>query len=294
MGFARCYMEVAVFTSLHRSIRFACQAAVLTTITFGLMGCTSDVQVLTYAKQSRMQGIRLYNEGNHADAAGAFRNSIKQDPRDYRSHYYLGVSYEALNSYQQAIQSYKSCLEVMKVTYEGREDQAFRLRAIDSLASVIARQDERGLEKDLLEKQARGRQVAEDYFLLAKVYRFGGDADSATDAYNRAALMDPRDFYILKDYGLYLVQLGQNPRAEAPLRKAYALNATDVEVAAGLRQLGIVPGPAIKDEKDLIQPPIPKGPIPEVDLAKITGRSNPSAAPLPPSTITETAQTPKD
>ena len=36
-----------------------------------------------------------------------------------------------------------------------------------------------------------------------------GAADNALDAYNRAALADPADFVILKEYGLYCEQLGQ-------------------------------------------------------------------------------------
>src|SRR5688500_3636415 len=39
---------------------------------------------------TRARGVQLYNEGNFADAAGAFATATRQDPRDYQSYYYLG------------------------------------------------------------------------------------------------------------------------------------------------------------------------------------------------------------
>ena len=67
-------------------------------------------------------GLRLYQEKNYAEAAGAFHNAIRQDERDYKAHYYLAVACDADQRYQEAIQAYRTCLDVMKVTYEGRED----------------------------------------------------------------------------------------------------------------------------------------------------------------------------
>ncbi len=252
-----------------------------------LPGCTSDMQVLTYAKQSRQTGIRLYNEGNYVDAAGAFRNAIKQDPRDFRSHYYLGVSYEALKSYQQSIESYKSALDIMKTTYEGREDKVFRTRVINSLAAAVARSDNRSMGKDLIEKEAKSGSSAEAWYILGKIHQFSGDADSAIDAYNRAAWLEPKNFQYNKDYGLYLLQLGQNQKAEVPLKRAYAVDPADTQVSGALRQIGVVPGPSLKDEKDLVQPPLPRGPLPEGDLNNTPGEAPALPGMLPSETPTK-------
>jgi hypothetical protein len=88
------------------------------------------------------------------------------------------------------------------------------------------------------------------------------------DAYNRAALTDPKDFTIVKEYGLYLEQVGQQPRAAQQLKKAYALNANDEQVNNALRRMNVVPGPGLKDERALVKPPLPKGPLPEVEWSK--------------------------
>jgi Tfp pilus assembly protein PilF len=258
-------------------------------------GCAD---VVTYAKDSRREGVKYYNAGAYTDAAGAFRNAIRQEPRDYKSHYYLGASYEQLHQYQQAIQAYKSSLDVMDTTLAGKNDPDFRSRVMDGLASAISKSDERDVEMNKIETAARTNATGENYLLLAKVYRYSGDADLAVDAYNRAMLLDPNDINIAKEYGLYLEQLGQPTRAEVPLRRAYAIDPTDTQVAAALRRIGVVPGPAIKSEDQLAKPALPNGPIPDVDWSSVgLGRTEQGTNQteetivVPPS---PTAQTPRD
>ena len=117
----------------------------------------------------------------------------------------------------------------------------------------------------------RGNDSPEEWFLLGKIFAFRGDPDSAIDAYNHAMLTDPQNFHIAKEYGLYLVRLGQGKQAETPLRKAYAMNPDDAEVGNVLRSIGVIPGPALQDEDALAKPIIPRGPLPELDINKITG-----------------------
>lgn len=289
-------MEVAVITSRFRRFHSIVLALFVAGLLIGSGGCAD---VVTYAKDSRREGIKYYNQGSYTDAAGSFRNATRQDPRDYRSHYYLGASYEQLRQFQQAIQAYKASLDVMSTSLEGKEDpDNFRVRVMDGLASAIAKSDDRDFETDKIERQARTSQTAENYFLLAKVYRFSGDADLAVDSYNRAMLLDPDDIRIAKEYGLYLEQLGQPTRAEIPLRRAYAIDPQDIEVAAALRRIGVVPGPAIKSQDQLAKPNMPSGPIPDVDWNRMGLGRTEQTAPQPPQTIevypNETAQTPRD
>jgi tetratricopeptide (TPR) repeat protein len=96
-----------------------------------------------------------------------------------------------------------------------------------------------------------------------------GDADSAIDTYQQAALIDRKDFAIAKDYGLYLEQIpGKRDEAVRQLKKAYQLNNKDPEVAAALRRVGIVPGPSLKEQEQLAKPSVPKGPLPEMDVKR--------------------------
>ena len=261
----------------------------------------SGMIAVTNTKAVRDTGIRQYNAGEYTEAAGTFRNATRQDPRDYQSYAYLGDSYQQLGQNQQSIQAYKASLDTAKRTLQGREDAAFRARTLDGLAGAIAKSG--NTEIDAAQQAANSGGNGEAWFLMAKVHRNLGDADSALDAYNRAALMSPKDFYVIKDYGLYLEQVGQQQQAEKQLRKAYTLNAKDADVVAALRRIGVVPGPSLYDANALSKPAVPKGPIPparewQLGNNRSTGTTaaqpaSPGNAPPAPSQ-TETVQAPRD
>ncbi len=251
-------------------------------------GCTDMV---TFSKQSHDQGMEYYQQGDYADAAGAFRNAVRQVPNDYQDYYYLGNCYVAESQWQEAIHSYYDARQIMAIDGFGKQDLKLKYQVIEALSHAIASSDARDAETNSAEDRARQTQSAEDYLILAKVYAERKDADSAIEAYDRAAMIDPDNFYIAKEYGLYLLRLGQNEKAVVPLRRAYALNTNDRQVNDALREVGIVPGPSIKDEDALAKPLIPRGPIPEVDLGKVIGNIGNSAA---PASATQSPQAPRD
>jgi Tfp pilus assembly protein PilF len=275
-----------VITSLKSTVasyafRTAAGAAVVASLL--VSGCQSST-LLSSPSDSRREGEQLYREGSYGEAAGSFKTAIRRNPRDYKSQYYLAQSYEQMGQNQQAIAAYKSSLDTAKLTLEGQENKQFRLMTLDGLAGVIARNDPQDIELNTIEEKARSGQSAENWFVVAKVYRLRGDIDSAVDAYNRAALMDSKDFYIIKEYGLFLEQIGQAPKAMQSLRKAYALNSQDPEVIAALRRNNIVPGPAVNSQTKLQRPYLPAGPLPE--LSRIgrepqPARTAPGAGPQP-------------
>ena len=248
-------------------------------ICFGVIsagGCSQEV--INHSPGQRAEGLRQYQEGNYADAAGSFRQAIRSDPRDYKSQFYLAQSYENLKQYQQAIQAYKASLDAQPRTLAGQEDKPQRIATIKALASCIAKSDTNNAETNLVESQAKNGKNAQDWLLLANICRNRGDADSALDAYNRAALTDPKDFDVVKEYALYLEQVGQQQRAAQQLKKAYSLNQNDEQINNALRRLNIVPGPGLKDERALVKPPLPEGPLPEVEWSKFRiGGSKPAA-----------------
>jgi tetratricopeptide (TPR) repeat protein len=221
-------------------------------------GCSD---VLTYARDSREKGMTYYKQADYQNAAGAFRNAIRQDPADYYSHFYLGVCLAQSKADHQAIQQFKTTLDIMDHSLGGKEDVAFRQEVLDSLSESIARSEDRVIETTSL---TTGPRRAEDLFVLAKVNRLTGDADNALENYDQASLLEPKNFYIAKEYGIYLEQLGQTSKAGKELRVAYALKDNDPQVIDSLRRCGVVPGPGLKDEKDLAKPIIPEGPIPTV------------------------------
>src|SRR5262249_18056012 len=155
-------------------------------------------------------------------------------------------------------------LDVMALTFAGQHDEAFRLKVLDGLAQSIARSDTRQVELDLAERVSRTKHEAEPYFIVAKIYRYSGDADLAVQNYNKANLMEPDNVAYIRELGLYFEQLGQAQSAEPALRRAYSLGAHDDQVTAAMRRIGVIPGPAIKPQAQLEQPVIPQGPLPEV------------------------------
>ena len=227
---------------------------------------TGCAEVVASSKHSREEGQKLAAEGNHVDAAGAYRNAIRKDPTDYRAYYGLGQAYDASQSYHQAIQAYKTALDVQKRTAPGREDEAMRVKIIDALAQSMAK----GYDRTLQDTGSPSKpETAENKYVQAKAFAYMGDADSAIDTYRQAALLDKKDFAIAKDYGLYLEQIpGMRDEASRQLKRAYQLNGKDPQVTAALRRIGVVPGPSLKDQERLASPPIPKGPLPEVDVKK--------------------------
>jgi Flp pilus assembly protein TadD len=235
-------------------------------------GCvTLDQQ---FSQKSHAEGARLYNAGDYDGAAGAYTNATKKEPRDYKAYYYLGCSYDATKAWEKAIHAYKTSLDVMALTFQGQHDQDFRLKVLDGLSQSIARSDTRQVELDLAERQSRTKHEAEPYFLVAKIYRYSGDADLAVENYNKANLMDPENVAYVRELGLYFEQIGQQQKAEPALRRAYSLGAHDEQVTAAMRRIGVIPGPAIKPQAQLVQPVVPQGPIPEVKLSGASTTSN--------------------
>jgi Tfp pilus assembly protein PilF len=302
------YMEVAVITSfpgITRTLGATFSVAILIGVGSGCGNSSggnqnSSMIAVTNTKAVRNTGIAQFQAGEYTEAAGTFKNATRQDPRDYQSYCYLGDCYQQMGQQQQAIQAYKTSLDTAKRTLQGQEDSAFRARTLDGLAGAIAKSGE--VEIDAATQAAATGANGEGYFLLAKVHRNLGDADSALDAYNRAALMGPKDFFIAKDYGLFLEQLKQNQQAEKMLRKAYALNSKDADVVAALRRIGVVPGPSLYEASALKKPPVPLGPIPPAREWHIgptgTATQHPSGtASVPAPTAsgqTETVQAPRD
>ncbi len=270
-------MEVAVNTTLSASFRVLSKSILTAALAVIVTGCA---ETLTYSRDSREAGIKLYNQGQYDLAAGSFQNAVKQNPRDFESFYWLGVSYDASKNYQQSIGAYRASLDVQNLTLDGRHDKAFRRRTLDGLAIAISKSPGRSTEIQRIIDNTSGRDTVEDALLLAKVFRYSGDADSAIDAYNRAVLLDPSDAGVSREAGLYFVQIGKTQTAEPLLKRAYNSNPSDTEVATALRSIGIVPGPSLKSEDQMAKPLIPRGPIPEIDLSR-SSTSNTSQAQTP-------------
>jgi tetratricopeptide (TPR) repeat protein len=231
-----------------QSTRFAAQGLLLSSLLIAGFGCA---EAITFSKDAHNEGMSLYQQGDYVDASAAFANAVRQNPRDYPSYFYLGASYQAEGSYQQSISAYRSCLDTMPLSLAGKQDTAMKYRAMDALAMVIAKSATSADETAELEKKCAGRASVNDQWLLAKIYRYSGDADAAVEAYDKAVLIDGSRFEITKEAGLYEAVLGQNDRASLTLKKAYVINPDDDQVNAALHRLGVVTGPGLASNPSL-------------------------------------------
>jgi Tfp pilus assembly protein PilF len=207
-----------------------------------MAGCSSGVPIMSDQRTVRVDGVEYYNRGDYESALSRFQNAVKQDARDFRSQYYLGLCYEQMNNFQQAVQAYKAALKVMRQTPSGREAIDFRQLVMNQLASDIVRHDQDGLEQKLLEEQGQDThletaQRAEAYFLLAKICRYRHDADSALKDYYVASEWDQKDFWLQKEAGLYMYQMGKIHTPVDRLRRAIAMESRDQEVRTAMQAL---------------------------------------------------------
>src|SRR3954465_8777578 len=88
-------------------------ALAVAALALSMTGCAD---MITYAQETREKGIKAYDAGDYALAAGTFRSALKQDPRDYLSDYYLGLSSLQLKNYSQALVSFRSCIDNQNLT----------------------------------------------------------------------------------------------------------------------------------------------------------------------------------
>ena len=268
---------------------FSLKHRILTTVlTLGVSGgalalltaCGMDTQdVLTWSKDAKREGFQAYNDGQYAEAAGAFRNAIRQNPNDPESEYWLGMCYEQTQSWHEAIDAYKTSLRLMPPPGTVHYSVAMHDSAFDRLAHIIADHDATGSETDLIAQNISQDQPSEDYRLLGRIFRYRGDADTALDDYRKAVHIAPDNFAAQRELGLYLEQLTQNQEAGQVLRDAYRLNQNDDQVNAALRNIGMEPGPGLLAQDQPVARPYPPS-IPAADPGLPTPASN-SEMPAP-------------
>jgi Flp pilus assembly protein TadD len=240
-----------------------------------LAACSSDL--LTYSQDAKHEGMKQYNDGKFPEAAGSFRNAIRQDPTDPEAEYWLGRSFEQTKSFHEAINAYKTALGLMPKSSSPRFNHDLYENTFDRLAKVVAENDASGTETELIVKTASDLKSAQQYQLLGRIFQYKGDPDSSLEDYRRAAALEPDTFVVEKELGLYLDKLAQNQEAGSVLRDAYRLNQSDESVNAALRHLGIVPGPALLAQDQIEKSIVPNALVPEQLMVPAAHTAAPSS-----------------
>ena len=242
--------------------RFALRLACISAISLAGVALTGCADAITFSQTETSTGQILLAEGEAEEAAIIFANQVRRSPKDYEAHFHLGQAQLAGGRATEAIRSFKTALEVMPLSHSGKEDDQTRFEIVDALSGALAAHDTDGSLLVQIESKSKGNKTLK--LLSAMTYAKAGDPDNAIQRFNEAVNLDREDPYATKQFGLYLESIAQADDAEYQLRRAYRLNTQDQEVAAALRRLGVVPGPAILSATELSKPKIPQGPIPEI------------------------------
>jgi Tfp pilus assembly protein PilF len=231
------YMEVAMkisYLSPRVGLLILCTCLFISACL--LAGCAEP---LTYSQDFKRDGLRQFNSGEYVNAAGSFKAAAKQNPTDYQTQFYLGLSYERTGDFQLAVESYKLCLKLRTQMPAGRADVAMREKVINRLAALIAHGNFVEPEINAIAQDAQTDKSSDEYRLLAHIFALRGDADSAVTAYRQALIYSDNDFALTKEYGLYLVKIDQTAEGTRILKTAWQMNPSDRQVVQTLRQLGV-------------------------------------------------------
>jgi Tfp pilus assembly protein PilF len=221
---------------INLSARSFVASIVLASAACVLAGCA---QPLSYSQDFKHEGIRQYNSGEYLAAAGSFKASARQNPADYQTQYYLGLTEEKNGESQSAIEAYRLCLKLRPATPAGRFDVAMREKVLNRLAPLIAHTEPADPEINALQQEAAADRSPDDYRLLARVFALRGDADSAMTSYRSGFSVAPDDFLLAKEYGFYLLKVNQPAEGTRVLKLAWQIDSSDRQVDQTLRDLGV-------------------------------------------------------
>jgi tetratricopeptide (TPR) repeat protein len=127
-------------------------------------------------------GTREFNKGDFAEAIEAFKKAVDEDPKDYKSCYALGQSYEKLNKAKEAAEAYEEALKIKSDYLPARE-----------AAGLLYFQQKKFQEAEVHLKEARTlkSEVAEIYYCLGEIEQRENACKTAIIAYNQALKLKP-------------------------------------------------------------------------------------------------------
>jgi len=233
--------------------------------------------------RNRLKGYQAYRGKKYSPAATYFLACIAKEPRDIRSHYYLGL---VATEYYKDAQYAQRHLEQAYTLYLNRKDPPSnqQLPGVDpavpwpsftEIGDALAEAIFQGGDRDVLVAFCRQaieeRGHVDDYLRLASFLHKAGDPDSARDVYhqaidkagpkNPAAHLGIADFY---------EAVGARSQALDHLVRAYGMTPGDSKIKQRIRDHGVVPGPTLLPGN---QPKKTSANLPNTDGQPLPGKS---------------------
>lgn len=177
----------------------------------------ADTEELAAAFGAFSKGLVYYNAGEYENAAAQFREAVKEDPTNAEAYYYLGMSYiddhtfDAIDAFKTALnldprylnafcslgivynklEMYREAVRTLKQALEIDPDHS---KSLIHLGIAYASEKEYRAAVKVLERAIDSDPDAKAYLYLGLAYMAVRNFDKALDAFQEAVDQDP-DFY---------------------------------------------------------------------------------------------------
>lgn len=184
---------------------------------------------------------------NYAEAEARLRKVLRNDPQDWEGRYLMGLTYLGQGRPVQA----QTQLELALSAQDRSETQTPKI--LDAIARSLEQQAQYDKLYAFLDAQIERYEGWEDYARKARFLAKANDIDGAALAYRQAAFFsrnETEDIYL--EIATFYEERGDYDKAIQSLKWAYYINDENTTIPNRFRQLGVVPGPTLKE-----QPPQP-------------------------------------
>jgi tetratricopeptide (TPR) repeat protein len=179
---------------------------------------------------------------NYAAAELKLGKVLYNDPQDWEGRYLMGVTYLGQGRSVEA----QTQLELALAAKDRSETHTPKI--LDELARSLEQQELYDQLYAFLDAQIERYEGWEDYARKARFLAKANDIDGAALAYRQAAYFsrnETEDIYI--ELAEFYEGLGDYPKAVQALKWAYFINEENPSIPRRFRQLGVVPGPTLKE-----------------------------------------------
>jgi len=203
-----------------------------------LVACKSDPQAT--ARDAFAKGEKHFAEKRVNEAIIEYRRAIQADPRLGQARLKLGDAYSQTGDGPNALREYVRAAELLP------DDQDAQLKAAKFMLLAGQYQDAKAVGEKLLAKSPGN---VEAQILIANALAGLKDFESAVDAFEDAAQLDPSRAITYSELGAAQVLKGDRVAAEAAFRKAVEINPKSAMALASLANFVWSKGEADEAEK---------------------------------------------